>query len=147
MTSMKSTLKLFTIALTNFNSLYSVFIAWTLKVGVSLLVAPSITKYEQAHEIMTLFVLRKLILQTCMRSHPVWLYFWFLVRPFVYFHTSCIRTAKALARLRRCAYSLEPSLVAYVISTIISCAGSKNVRIYVDWKSHLVTLASYRMDV
>ena len=35
--------------------------------------------------------------------------------PFVYFHTSCARTAKALARLRECANSHEPSLVAYVI--------------------------------
>ena len=69
------------------------------------------------------FVLRKLILQTRMRSHPVELDVWFLVGPFVYFHTSCVRTAKALARLRGCAGSPEPSLVAYVISTIISWAG------------------------
>ena len=74
-----------------------------------------------------LFVLRKLILQTCMRSHPVGLDIRFLVGPFVYFHTSCLRTAKALARLRRCAGSPEPSLVAYVISTIISWAGSYHV--------------------
>ena len=64
------------------------------------------------------------ILQTCMRSHPMGQDVWFLVGPFVYFHTSCVRTAKALARLRRCAGSPEPSLVAYVISTIISWAGS-----------------------
>ena len=37
---------------------------------------------------------------------------------------SCLRTAKALARLRGCAGSPESSLVAYVISTIISWAGS-----------------------
>ena len=48
----------------------------------------------------------------------------FLVGPIVYFHTSCVRTAKALARLRRCAGSSEPSLVAYVISTVISWDGS-----------------------
>ena len=77
---------------------------------------------EQAHEIMALFVLRKLIFQTRNRSHPVWLDFWFLVGPFVYFHTSCMRTAKALARL--CG-----SLVAYVISTIISWAGSNFILI------------------
>ena len=47
-----------------------------------------------------------------------------LVGPFFYFYTSCVRTAKALARLRRCAGSPEPSLVAYVISTIISWAGT-----------------------
>ena len=37
--------------------------------------------------------------------------------------SSCVRTAKALASLRGCTGSPEPSLVAYVISTIISCAG------------------------
>ena len=80
--------------------------------------------YESSHEIMVLFVLRKLILQMPMRSHPVGLDVWFFGRPFVYFHTSCVRTAKALARLWGCAGSPEPSLVAYVISTIISWAGS-----------------------
>ena len=35
-----------------------------------------------------------------------------MVRPFIYFHTSCVRTAKALARLYGCAGSLQPSLVA-----------------------------------
>ena len=38
----------------------------------------------------------------------------------IYFHTSCVRTAKALARLCGCAGSPELSLVAYVMSTIIS---------------------------
>ena len=47
-------------------------------------------------------------------SHPVGLDVWFLVGPFDYFHTSCVRKAKALARLRGCAGSPEPSLVAYV---------------------------------
>ena len=42
----------------------------------------------------------------------------FFVGPFVYFYTSCVRTAKALARLCGCAGSPEPSLVVYVISTI-----------------------------
>ena len=51
---------------------------------------------------------------------------WYFIGPFVYFHISCVRTAKALARLRGCAGSPEPSLVAYVISTIISWAGSKD---------------------
>ena len=85
---------------------------------------PFNTFIEPAHEIMALFVLHKLILQTRMRSHPVGLDVWFLVGPFVYFHTLLVRTAKALARLRRCAGSPEPSLFAYVISTIISRAGS-----------------------
>ena len=75
---------------------------------------------KPSHEIMALFVLHKLILQTCMHSHPVGLDVWFLVGPFVYFVTSCVPIAKALARLRGCTGSPEPSLVAYVISTIIS---------------------------
>ena len=56
---------------------------------------------------MALIALRKLNLQTRVR------------RPFVYFHTLCVRTAKALARL-----SPEPSLFAYATSTIISWAVS-----------------------
>ena len=54
------------------------------------------------------FILRKLILQTRMRSHPVELDVWPLVRLFVYFHTSCVRTAKALARL--CAWAIAGCL-------------------------------------
>ena len=81
-------------------------------------------QFEPSHEIMALFVLCNLILQTRMRSHPVGLDIWFFVWPSVYFHTSCVRTAKALVRLCGCAGSPEPSLVAYVISTIISWAGS-----------------------
>ena len=74
--------------------------------------------HEPWHEIMVLFVLRKLILQTHRRSHPEGLNVWFLVGPFFFFHTSYVRTTKALARLHRNAGSPEPSLVAYVISTI-----------------------------
>ena len=47
-----------------------------------------------------------------------WGDFWFLVGPFVNFHTSCMRTF--LARLRGCEGSPDPSPVAIVISTIIS---------------------------
>ena len=82
------------------------------------------TQSEPAHEMMVLFDLRKLILQTWMRSHPVGLDVCFFVGPFVYFRTSCVRTTKVLARVCRCAGSPEPSLVAYLISTIISWAGS-----------------------
>ena len=78
--------------------------------------------FEPAHEIMALFILRKLILQTRMRSHPVELNVWVLVWLFVYFHTSCVQTAKALVRLHGCAGSPVPSLVAYVICTIITSA-------------------------
>ena len=80
--------------------------------------------FEPAREIMALFVLRKHIIQTRMHSHPMGLDFWFLVGHFVYCHTSSVRTVKALARLRGWAGLPEPSLVAYVTSTIISWAGS-----------------------
>ena len=62
---------------------------------------------EPSHVIMVLCVLHKLVLQTPMRSHPVGLDFWFLVQPFVYFHTLIVQTVKALARLQRCAGSSE----------------------------------------
>ena len=75
---------------------------------------------------MALIALRKLNLQTRMRSNPLGLHVWALVRPFVYYHTLCVRTAKALARLRGCAVLPEPSLFAFAISTIISWAGSYN---------------------
>ena len=80
--------------------------------------------FEPSHKIMVLFILCKLILQTHMRSHPVGLDVWFLVIPFIFFYTSCVRTAKALWRLHGRTGSPEPSLVAYVLSTIISWAGS-----------------------
>ena len=47
---------------------------------------------EPAHEIMPFFVLRKLILQTHMRSHAVGLDVWFVIGPLVYFHLS-LRTS------------------------------------------------------
>ena len=74
---------------------------------------------------MALFVLCKPIFQTHMRSHPVGLDVWFFSRPFIYFHTLCMQTASALARLCKCPGLPEPLLVAYVISTIISWADSK----------------------
>ena len=77
------------------------------------------TAFEPCHKIMVLFVIRKFILQTRMRSHQVGVFVWLLVGPFVYFHTSCVQTAKA-----GCIVSPEPSLVAYVVSTITSWAGS-----------------------
>ena len=65
--------------------------------------------FDPSHEIMVLFVLRKFILQMSMHSHPVGLDVWFLVEPFVYFHTLCVRTgrlwpdcADAQARLSLC---------------------------------------------
>ena len=88
---------------------------------------------------MVLFNLCKLRLQTRRRSHPVGLADWFLVGPFAYFHTSCVQTVKAP----------EPSLVAYVISTIISWAGSyfNEARyIYAHFVSQ-AALISYRTPV
>ena len=70
---------------------------------------------------MVFFVLRKLILQTHMSSHPVGLDVWFLVWPFVYFHTVCVRIVKALARLLGCAGSPEPSLVEAEFGFLRSC--------------------------
>ena len=64
--------------------------------------------FEPAHEILALFVLCKLILQTRMRSHPLGLDVWFLVGPFVNCHTSCARrhTGSAeTARMRRLAWA------------------------------------------
>ena len=56
---------------------------------------------------MALFVLHNFILQSRMRSHPVGLDVWILIGPFVYFHTLCVRTAKALARLRGCGKTID----------------------------------------
>ena len=53
--------------------------------------------FEPSHEIVVLFVLHKLILQNRMRSYSVRLDVWFLVRPFVYFHTSYVWTARLWA--------------------------------------------------
>ena len=80
---------------------------------------PFVNPTERSKWAMVLFI-RKLILQMRVHSHPVGLDVWFLVSPFVYFHTSCVWTAKGLASLRRCAGSPEPLLVAYVISTILN---------------------------
>ena len=87
------------------------------------------TSNEQAHEIMVLFVLCKLVLQTSMRSHPVGLDVWIFgqtLRLLPYF--MCANSEGG------CADSPEPSLVAYVISTIISWAGSNDVVYYdMNW--------------
>ena len=88
------------------SSVKKVLLRWITKFQVSIVgqfcygLMISKQQNKPAHEIMALFLLRKLILQTHMRSHPVRLDVWFLVGPFVFFHTSCVRTAKALARLR-----------------------------------------------
>ena len=85
--------------------------------------------FEPCHEIMVLSVLCKLILQTHMRSHPVALDV-----------LICGRTLRVLpylmcansegSRLCRWAGSPEPSLVAHVISTMISFLLIKNYNRY-----------------
>ena len=84
--------------------------------------------FEPSHEIMVIFVLRKLILQIHMRSCPVVLDVWYLVGLFVTSILYVCEQRKALAKLRGRAGSPEPSRVAYVISIIISWAGSFWVR-------------------
>ena len=68
---------------------------------------------------MTLSILRKRILQMRMRSHPVGLDVWFgqTVRLLPYFLCANSEGSGETAHP-------EPSLVAYVISTIISWTGS-----------------------
>ena len=88
--------------------------------------------------IMALFVLRNLVLQARMRNHPM------AARCLLFGRTLCLipcfvsagsecsgETARMrmlawafVSRLRGCACSPEPSLVGYVISAIISWAGS-----------------------
>ena len=48
------------------------------------------------------------------KQSPVWLDIWFLVRAFVYFHTSCMWTAKALARLRGCLCDKYHNLMSWL---------------------------------
>ena len=46
--------------------------------------------------------------------------------------TTCLRIAKDLAKLRLCAASPEPMLIAYVISNLFSCAGSQMLYFNLD---------------
>ena len=98
----------------NFYPLLWVFLyGWILYMYECLLRTQQCCKFwiiEPPHEIIALFILRKLILQTRMRSYPVGLDVWFLVRPLMYFHTTRVRTAKALARMRRLAWAIAGCL-------------------------------------
>ena len=90
-------------------------------------------KFEPSHEIMELLVLRKLIFQTRMRSHPVGarrLIFGRILRLFPY-----------LVSANSEGSSSEPSLVAYVIITIIPWADSFQL---VPDISHSVSFRSYK---
>ena len=87
-----------------------------------------------SHESMALFVLRKLFLQSRMRSHPVGIDVSVLVGPFVYFHTSYVRTAKlwrdcVIAWIRRLVWAFAGHL-CNKYCTIISWAGSNIFRTF-----------------
>ena len=77
------------------------------------------TQYEPTHEFMALIAIRKLILQTRMRSNPLGLKSDFWPDPS---STSIRYVCEQQRRWRDCAP--EPSLFAYAISTIIPWAGS-----------------------
>ena len=81
-------------------------------------------QFGPCHEIMVLFVLRKLILQTRMHNHPMGLDVRFFGPTLCLLPYFMFANSEALVRLGGCAGSLEPSMVAYVVSTIISWAGS-----------------------
>ena len=53
---------------------------------------------------------------------PVGLAGLYIITVFPHFHNLCMREAKALVRLRVCAVSSEPTLLADAISFNISCA-------------------------
>ena len=76
--------------------------------------------YEPTREIMTLFVPRKFTLQILMRSRPMGIHVYFLSDPL---STSILYVCEQ-RKLWRCAVSPEPSLAVYVITTIITWAGS-----------------------
>ena len=59
-----------------------------------------------------------------MRSPLNWLDILLFVWSFLMENTIFLRTIKALARLRLCAVSPEPLLVALMISALLSCANS-----------------------
>ena len=106
---------------------------WTLHVGVIYSCVLEKPKFEPSHKTMALLVLRKLIFQTRMRSHPVGarrLIFGRILRQFPY-----------LVSANSEGSSSEPSLVAYLISTIIPWADSFQL---VPDISHSVSFRSYK---
>ena len=77
-----------------------------------------------AHEKRDLMVFWFVVPQMRMRSPLFGVQTCIFASSFHKVSTTCLRTAKAQARLHLCAGSPEPLLVAYVISTFFSCAGS-----------------------
>ena len=51
-------------------------------------------------------------------QHPAWVEVWILVWVFIYFHTLCIRAAKALASLCICTDSPESSLLDNILKSL-----------------------------
>ena len=82
---------------------------------------------EPSHDFMVLFVLRKLIFQTRMRSHPVGLDVWFLVGPIVY---SLLHVCEQRRLWWDCTDAQTRLSIRYVISTISSWAGSNNNNLF-----------------
>ena len=77
-----------------------------------------------------------------MHSHPVGLDVWFLVGPFVYFHTLCVQTAKALAKLRGCQlYDKYHNLMSW-LTAIYCCLLEQGGRINdgtINLKTHKIS--------
>ena len=70
---------------------------------------------EPTHEIMALIAsVNSIFKHVC--AATLGLHICYLIGPFVFFHTLCVQTAKALARLQGCALLPELSLFAYAIS-------------------------------
>ena len=68
------------------------------------------------------FVLRNtLILQTRVHRHPVGLDIWFLVRPFVYFHISCVRTVSLCDKYHNLMSWLKLLLNIWWCSEFVAC--------------------------
>ena len=86
--------------------------------------------FEPSREKRDIMVIRFVVLQMRMRSSLLgWetcVFAWSFLKVLI----TCLRTAKALARLRLCAVSPEPLLVAFVMSTLFSYACSFILRIY-----------------
>ena len=79
---------------------------------------------EQAQENRDLMVFHFVVLQMFISSPQLGLQTCMFARSFLEVSTTCLGLVKALARLHLCTDPSEPLLVACVISTLFSCAGS-----------------------
>ena len=95
----------------------------------------SYRKIKPSHEIMALFVLRKLILQTRMHSHPVEQDVWFLVGLFLYFICANSEGFGKTARMRRLAWAFAGrncdkypgSLLFFFLSRVVNVGTSSKM--------------------